>query len=155
MHSTSRAPELSATFSRLSCWIMLLRSLSASRDTRLAAVRSRASALRKLRAPRDDDSSRSFQDFDDAPVLQLRQRTGLGDPHPVALAGVVALVVGIEVAGLLQRLAVAAVTDAVDHRDHHGLVHLGGDHDPLPDLAPGGALLLRGLFGHPAAPLPV
>src|SRR6476646_4071117 len=99
MQSTSRAPELSATLSRLSCWIMLTRSLSASRETRLAAVRSLASALRKLRAPRRADSSRPLEDFHDPPVLQLRQRTGLRDAHAVALAGVVGLVVGIEVAG--------------------------------------------------------
>src|SRR6266511_510367 len=147
MQSTSRAPELSATLSRLSCWIMLTRSLSASRDTRLAAVRSLASALRKLRAPRRADSSRPLENFHDAPVLQLRQRASLGDPDPVALARVVGLVVRVEVIRALHGLAVAAVTHAVDHGHHDRLVHLGGDHETLPHLAAGGSWLLGGLVG--------
>src|SRR5262249_4780432 len=114
MHSTSRAPELSATLSRLSCWIM---------------------------------SARPLQDFHDAPALQLRERTRLGQAHPVALTGVVRLVVRVEVARLLHGLAVARVPDPVDDRDDHRLVHLRGDHEPFPDLP--GVRANFGLFvGH-------
>src|SRR5437868_6322724 len=108
MQSTSLAPELSATFRRLSCWIMCL-------------------LVRPLSGP--------FEDLDDAPALLAREGTGLRDPDPIALAGVVGLVVGVELAGLLHRLAVAPVLHAVHDRDHRGFVHLRGDHDALAYLA--------------------
>src|SRR5262245_18311971 len=110
MHRTSRAPELSATLRRLSCWFM-----RGSRSSRVSAG--------------------ALEHFDDAPVLELRQGTGLGDAHAVALAGVVLLIVRVQVARALHRLAVAAVTHAVDDRDDDGLVHLGGHDDALAHLA--------------------
>src|SRR3954447_25117468 len=52
-------------------------------------------------------SLRALQDFDDAPVLQLGQRTGLADAHPVTDLGLVGLVVGVDALGPLHRLGVA------------------------------------------------
>src|SRR6266511_560507 len=98
MHSTSRAPELSATLSRLSCWITLSRSLAANRDTRLAGARSLASALCSLPFVRRA-SSRPLQHFDDAPPLQMRQRTGLRDPDAVDSPRVDMYIVPLDLAG--------------------------------------------------------
>src|ERR1700690_3570395 len=98
MHSTSRAPELSATRRRDSCWITA---------TTFAA-----------------GSSCTLEHFYDPPALQLRQRTGLAHPHPVTLTHVVGLVVRVQVLRALHRLLVAAVAHAVDDRDDHRLVHL-------------------------------
>src|SRR5262249_41610908 len=109
MHSTSRAPELSATRSRLSCWIIGLFDSFAC-------------------------SSRSFEHLDDAPVLQLRQGAGFGQADTIALVRVVGLVVRVQVTRALHRLAVTRVAHAVDDRDDDCLVHLGGNHDPFADL---------------------
>src|SRR5438477_3528967 len=105
MHSTSRAPELSATRRRDSCWI--------------------------TEAP----SSGPLQHFHDAPTLQLRHRTGLAHAHPVAFTHVVRFVVRVEVLRALHGLLVAPVTHAVDDRDHHGLVHLDLYRDAFTHLA--------------------
>src|SRR5436190_4148929 len=125
MQSTSRAPELSATRSRLSCWIIGLF---------------------------DSRSSRPFEHFDDPPVLQLRPWTSLGQPDAVALVRVVGLVVRVEMTRALHRLAVTRVSYAVDHRDDDRLVHLRGHHDPLADLPLRRAL--RCFLGHVSPLLP-
>src|SRR5579875_1058904 len=109
MQSTSLAPELSATRSRLSCWIM-------------------ASPL--LPGP--------LEDLDHPPVLALGERPGLGDPDPVADTGVVGLVVGEEALGPLHRLGVPRVADPLDDGDDGGLVHDVGHHQALAHLAPVG-----------------
>src|SRR5437763_9959598 len=106
MQRTVLAPELSATFRRLSCWIIA--------------------------------SPGPFEDFDDPPPLELRGRTGLLDPHAVALLQVVDLVVGVEPGRALERLLVAAVADPLDDGHDHGLVHLGGHDRAVPDFAPVG-----------------
>src|SRR5947209_3424362 len=80
-----------------------------------------------------------FEDFDDAPPLEIRGRTGLGDAHPVALLEVVDLVVCVQPGRALEGLLVAAVADPVDHGHDHRLVHLGGHDGALPDLAPVGS----------------
>src|SRR5579862_7703615 len=98
MHSTSRAPELSATRKRDSCWIT---------TTTFAG-----------------DSSCTLENFDHSPPLQLRKRARLAHADPVTLAHVVRLVVRVEVLRALHRLLVAAVPHPVDDRDHDGLVHL-------------------------------
>src|SRR4051812_29553518 len=105
MHNTSRAPELSATLSRDSCWI--------------------------TGAP----SSSPLEHFDDAPALQLRHRARFAHADPVPFAHVVGLVVGVEVLRALDRLLIAAVPDPVDDRDDNRLVHLDLDRDALTDLA--------------------
>src|SRR5476649_75910 len=107
MHSTSRAPELSATLSRDSCWIMRL----------------------SLRLPGP------LEHFDDPPPLLARHRSRLLDANSVALANLVRLVVRVQPVRPLQRLAVARVTDAVDDADDHRLLHLRGDDDALTHLA--------------------
>src|SRR5688500_20408385 len=64
-----------------------------------------------------------FEDFDDPPPLQLREGTGLGDTHAVALLEVVDLVMGVEPGRALERLLVAAVPDALDDRHDDRLLH--------------------------------
>src|ERR687897_475562 len=126
MQRISLAPVLSATFSRDSCWIIIL-------------VASSSSALLGL-----------LDDLGDPPALGRRQGPGLGQPDDVARAGGVLLVVGLEPGRPPDRLLVQAVLADVLHLDDHRLVHLVGDHDPGADLAaPAG--LARGrrvLLGH-------
>src|SRR6202034_4278656 len=108
MQRTSLAPELSATRSLLSCWIIS------------------APLLRPL------------EDVDDSPALELRHGPGLRDADPIADAQVVVGVVGVERLGPLHRLGVARVTDPFDDTHHGRLVHGDGQHQSLPDLAPVG-----------------
>src|SRR5262245_46273841 len=104
MQSSSRAPELSATFSRDSCWIISLY---------LAGF---------------------LDDVDQAPALGLRQGAGLDDADDVALAGLVALVVRVQPARAADDLLVGPVPagDFDPHRDR--LVALVGDDDALAHL---------------------
>src|ERR671914_709075 len=112
MHRISRAPVLSATLRRDSCWIM-------------------------ANGP-PPSLSRPFQDLDEAPALGAADRTALDHAHLVAYVGVVALVVRMQRRRGAHDLAVGAVParDVHTHRDR--LVGPVGDHDPLPD--PGLAL---------------
>src|SRR5437870_9396153 len=103
MQRISRAPLLSATLSRDSCWIM--------------------------RSPR------LLDDLDDAPALVLRERSGLHDPHQVAHAAVVLVVVDLELRPVLHDLLVEGVGLEVGDLHHHRLVHLVGDHPAHPHLA--------------------
>src|SRR5215208_5309972 len=127
MQRISLAPVLSATFSRDSCWIILVAS----------------SSCRALLGLLDD--------LGDPPALGRRQGPGLGQPDDVARAGAVLLVVGLEPGRPADRLLVQAVLADVLHLDDHRLVHLVGDHDPGADLA-GPPGLARGrrvlLLGH-------
>src|SRR5712692_3808866 len=111
MHRTSRAPELSATLSRLSCWINTV---------------SLARSLCSLRHNLKPSSLGSFEYFHYPPALEFRDRAGISDADAVALARIVGLVVRVQLAGPLQRLAVPAVAHAVDDRNEDGLVHLRG-----------------------------
>src|SRR4051794_18185642 len=126
MHSTSRAPELSATRSRVSCWIMPW----------------------SLRLPGP------LEHFDHTPPLLARHGSSLLDAHAVALANLVALVVRVQPVGALERLAVARVTHAVDDADDDGLLHLRRDDDALAHLAGVRAGRRRGvgLISHVRAP---
>src|SRR6476619_6734515 len=107
MHSTSRAPELSATLSRVSCWIIC--------------------SPCRLPGP--------LEHFDHAPALLARHGPDLLDAHAVAFTDFVRLVVRVQPVGALQGLAVVRVTHAVDDAHDHGLLHLGGDDDPFTHLA--------------------
>src|SRR4029079_13102641 len=114
MQRISRAPELSATFSRLSCWII-------------------GCLLRLL------------EDLGLTPVLGLRHRAGLDEPHRVTGAGLVPLVVGVVHLRAPDHLLVGRVTAGALDPDGDRLVHLVGDDDALTDLrAPG---LERGRLG--------
>src|SRR6266702_7953872 len=108
MQSSSRAPVLSATFRRVSCWIIwpsppLLRFL---------------------------------HDLGEAPVLRLRQRASLDDAHLVADPGLVRLVVGVELDRAPDHLLVARV--ALDHvdLDDDRLVAFVGHDDAATLLTP-------------------
>src|SRR6476620_6008731 len=125
MQRISRAPELSATLSLDSCWIIAL--------------------------------PRLLHYVDQAPALGLGERPRLDDPNHVALAGLVALVVRVQLGRAAHDLLVSAVTAGDVDADRDRFVALAGDDDPLTDLGgvrlalrrrgagPGGAFSLRGL----------
>src|SRR5688500_9806269 len=118
MQRISRAPELSATFSLDSCWI--IGSLGASL---LGAL----------------------EDLGQAPVLGLRHRPGLDQAHGVAGAGLVALVVRVVHLRAPDDLLVGRVTTGALDADGDRLVHLVRDDGALADLRVAGlALGLRG-----------
>src|SRR5690606_6863121 len=77
----------------------------------------------------------SFEDFDDAPALQLGQRPRLHDPHHIPLARRVLLVVRVVLRRTPDLLAVQAVWHATLHGDHHRLLHLVAYHGPDARLA--------------------
>src|SRR3954447_5087898 len=104
MQRISLAPELSATFSLDSCWLI------ASPPLRL------------------------LDDLDQAPALALRERPRLHHPHHVAGAGLVALVVGVEGPRSADHLLVGGMAaDDVD-LDGDRFLALVGDDDALADL---------------------
>src|SRR6476659_4920289 len=111
MQRISRAPELSATLSLDSCWIIAL--------------------------------PRLLHDVDQAPALGLRQRPGLDHADHVALAGLVALVVSVQLGRAANDLLVGAVTTGDVDADGDRFVALAGDDDPLPHLGSVGLLLGR------------
>src|SRR5260221_10354994 len=76
MQSTSLAPELSATLSRDSCWI----------------------TAPPLIGP---GSLGPLQNLGDPPALELGERPGLGQAHPIADPEVVVLVMRVEALGAL------------------------------------------------------
>src|SRR6187549_3255032 len=163
MQRISRAPELSATLSLDSCWIMrwpLPVRRARGGDAGRAGQGRRAQPLVVPKAsPRTqiqrrhatssvgawggEGSSRLLHHLDQAPALGLRQRPGLDHAHHVALAGLVALVVGVQRPRAADHLLVDRVaTDDVDpHRDR--FLPLVGDDDPLAHLG-GVGVLLRG-----------
>src|SRR4051812_10508705 len=100
MQSISRAPVLSATLRRDSCWITV-----------------------SPRSPGD------LLDFHEPPVLRLRERPRLDDPDDVADVRLVLLVVRMELAAAPDHLLVPRVDpDQVDLDDDR-LVHRVGDDD--------------------------
>src|SRR5215207_5881470 len=113
MQRISRAPELSATRNLDSCWI--------TEPTSLCLL----------------------QDLDQAPALRPRDRAGLHHPDQIALARLVAGVVGVQGAGAAHDLLVLRVPPS--DLDLHGdrLVGLAGDDPALPHLAAGRAPLRR------------
>src|SRR5436190_3718119 len=105
MQRISRAPELSATLRRVSCWII---------------------ASPALPGP--------LQHLEQPPALQARGGARLDHPDDIALLGGVGLVVGADLAGAAHHLLVGGVpADHGDlHRDR--LVGRRRDHLPLTDL---------------------
>src|SRR5690554_8211667 len=101
MHITSLAPELSATSRWLSVWIM--------------------SALR-------DSVGRARDDFDHAPVLGLGHRRDLHHADRVALASAVLGVVGVQLAGTADVLAVQRVLEPALDQYRRGLDHIVTSH---------------------------
>src|ERR687889_1817083 len=100
MQRISLAPVLSATFSRDSCWIILVASSS---------CRALLGLLDDLGAP---------------PALGRRQGPGLGQPDDVARAGAVLLVVGLEPGRPPDRLLVQAAVAEWLHLHAHPLFRL-------------------------------
>src|SRR5512145_667173 len=120
MQRSSLAPVLSATFSRVSCWIICNLSWSLG----------------------------LFEDLDQTPPLGRGARSGLHHPDAVADAGLVGLVVRLESLGLRHDLAVQRVLDPLLDGHDHGLVHLVGHDDALAHLAGAAADVL--VIAHPA-----
>src|SRR5919108_5443049 len=105
MQRISRAPVLSATRRRDSCWITYGPSLC------------------------------DLKHLGEAPLLRLRERAGLDDADDVAHLRLVALVVGVELRRTADDLLVARVRlDRVDLDDDR-LVHRARDHDAAALLA--------------------
>src|SRR5437868_2818756 len=101
MQSSVRAPVLSATRTRVSCWIIA------------------PSLLRDL------------EHLGEAPVLALRQRPRLDDAHRVADLRLVALVVGVELRRAPDDLLVARMRlHRVDADDDRLLRRVGDDDAP-------------------------
>src|SRR5262245_8978809 len=129
MTSTSFAPLLSATRRRDSCWIIGVPPTSQRSPTGDPA---------ESPCPRFAYGSLcALQHFDHTPALQLGQGTGLLDPDAVALAGVVGLVVHVQLLRALDELGVPGVADALHDGHDDGLVHLRGHDDALAHLAGG------------------
>src|SRR5437868_7468357 len=100
MQRISRAPLLSATLSRDSCWITCLPGL--------------------------------LHDLDHAPALVLGQGPRLHDPHQVADATAVLLVVDLELHAVLDDLLVEGMRLEVGDLYDDRLVHLVRDHPTHP-----------------------
>src|SRR5215218_8431070 len=111
MQRISRAPELSATLSLDSCWII------------------------------ERTSLRLLQDLDQAPALGPRERARLDKPDQVAFAGLVALVVGVQGARAADDLLVLRMATSDLDRNGDRLVGLAGEDAALPRLAAGRAAL--------------
>src|SRR5690606_1252262 len=105
MHISSRAPLLSAAASMDCIWIM--------------TAFSWVPAL-SFGGARDD--------LDDAPVLGLGQRAALGHAHDVAFLARALFIVGVQLGGTADVLAVQRVLDLAFDQDRHRLLHLVADH---------------------------
>src|SRR5688500_4708755 len=115
MQRISRAPELSATLSFDSCWII---------------------------AP-PPPSLRLLEDLDQAPALPARDRPRLDDPDEVALARLVPLVVGMQRVRAAHDLLVHRVAPGDVDPDRDRLVGLVRDDGALAHLAGDGPALRR------------
>src|SRR5438067_1648966 len=141
MTRSSFAPELSATFKRVSCWTTVYcftsreRIPGPPRNRRFRGVVRRVSCWTTL--------SRLFHDLEHAPALLLGDGARLGDADEVADAALVLGVVDLETRALLDSLAVQAVGLRGADLDDDGLVHLVADHGAEADLAPAACLRLR------------
>src|SRR6478609_2719868 len=158
MQRISLAPVLSATRSRVSCWIiyLLLSSggfcsalLAGSLAERIVAVMhtSRRGLLAGTPPPVGNWGwcclLGLLEDLDQTPPLGGGQRPRLHDQHEVAHARRALLVVRLDLAGASDDLAVERVLDPVLDLDHDGLVHLVA-HDIAPARLAVRAVLGRG-----------
>src|SRR5690606_28382860 len=125
MQRISLAPVLSATRTRDSCWIISV---------------SPAALLGLL------------EDLHDAPPLGRGQRPGLHQPDAVTHAGGVVAVMGLQLAGPPDDLAVERVLETVFDSHDDRLVHLVAHDVALADLAE--APLLVGFHTHAVSSLP-
>src|SRR6478736_9918536 len=150
MQRISLAPVLSATRSRVSCWIIYLLLSSGGFCSALAAgsLAERIVAVmhtlrRGLLAGTPPPVGNwgwccllgLLEDLDQTPPLGGAERTGLHDQHEVAHARRAQLVVRLDLAGASDDLAVERVLDPVLDLDHDGLVHLVADHVAAARLA--------------------
>lgn len=81
---------------------------------------------------------RLFHDLDEAPTLFLAQRPGLHDPHRVANACGILLVMGHELRGTVDKLPIDRMLNLAVDSDRDRLLHLIADDlaDPfLPEIS--------------------
>src|SRR5581483_9205604 len=163
MQRSSRAPVLSATFRRDSCWITdahhPCRScvIAAKREQRKDAGSGRSRRLRpRPRTPRCDALQRPsacemrgwwaslsrLDDLGEPPALRRRQRARLDDAHDVADVGGVLLVVRMELDRAADDLLVPRMLLDHVHLDDDRLVHRARDDDAAA-LLRAAALVLR------------
>src|SRR5262245_8707792 len=148
MQSSSRAPVLSATRTRVSCWItdglLSRRSCPMAAQARASQGRRERSYLQGTDATEDAarrgtacpsgcemcgrrPSLSDLEDLREPPALRLRERTRLDDADDVAGLRLVLLVVGVELLRAADHLLVLRVRlDRVDANDDR-LVHRGRD----------------------------
>src|SRR5258705_13283589 len=110
MHRISLAPVLSATRSRVSCWIT-----SFSYVCQFSAACDGGAWRNALPTGElaDAGSLGLLEDLHDPPPLGRGQRPGLHQQHPVTGPARVLLVVRLQLAGTAQHLAVQRVLDPV------------------------------------------
>src|SRR5438105_14873635 len=162
MQRSSRAPVLSATRRRDSCWITephhLCRSCPMGTQAGGWQGRRARSYLERTGATEDAASHRParpsgcelcgwrgslgrFHHLGEAPVLRLRERARLDDPDDVPHLRLVLLVVRVELRRPADDLLVARVRlDRVDLDDDR-LVHRARDDDAAPLLSPAALVL--------------
>src|SRR6476620_11771890 len=135
MQRISFAPVLSATRSRDSCWITSHSYSSCWFSPSRASLAELDCLMTDGLAEAAGGLLGLLEDLHHAPALGGREGTGLHDRDAVADAGSVVLVVGLDLAGAPQDLAVERVLHAVLDLDHDGLVHLVAHHVALAGLA--------------------
>src|SRR6266481_7882203 len=86
---------------------------------------------------------RLADDFLQSPALQLRQRSGLLEPHHVTDVRFVVLVVGIELLVGGDDATIKRMRLLAGHFHHDRLLHLVGDDFPYDFFAPSGCRLCR------------
>src|SRR5437764_4202189 len=165
MQRISRAPVLSATRNRDSCWITDGHLPCGSRPMAAQGVASQgrrersylkgtnatedAARQRPVRPSGPDTCGRwpslcDLHDFRQAPVLRLRERAGLDDPDDVADLRLVLLVVSVELGRAPDDLLVLGVRLHRVDPDNDRLVHAARDDDTAPLLAPAARMLRLG-----------
>src|SRR5262249_36626524 len=161
MQRISRAPVLSATRSRDSCWITgrlpwsscppvkgrsgkdAGRVRSWKLRTRLRTQPERALQRHAGCETRERGPSllRNLHDLGKPPVLRLRERARLDDPNDVADLRLVLLVVGVKLRGAPDDLLVLRVRLHGIDPDDDRLVHVAGDHGATAFLAAAARML--------------
>src|SRR4029450_7818805 len=126
MHRISRAPVVSATRSRDSCWITSVSyvcqfsgdgpKLGGTMGSAFSPVKGGGGVVGWAAGPAGTGPANSlglFEDLHDPPPLGGGERTGLHHQNPVADAARVLLVVHLQLPRTTQNLAVEGVLDAI------------------------------------------
>src|SRR5512139_180495 len=112
MHNTSLAPLLSATFSLLSCCIILL------------SFELLAASCEQLKQLFSIILLSFLQNFHQSPALGLAQRTGFHDTHHITDRALILFIVRMEFGSLLYELTIDGVLYPSFYRNDDGFCHL-------------------------------